>query len=42
MKDGLVRGIMLCNVWDKIDRARESIDKKDKLSGEELKKAIVF
>jgi NADPH-dependent 2,4-dienoyl-CoA reductase/sulfur reductase-like enzyme len=42
MKDGLVRGVMLCNVWDKIDMARELIDKKEILSGEELKTAIVF
>jgi hypothetical protein len=35
-------GIMLCNVWDKIEAAREIINKKEKFSRESIKNAIVF
>ncbi|MDO8684963.1 MAG: FAD-dependent oxidoreductase [Armatimonadota bacterium] len=32
MKDGKVRGAMMCNVWDKVDAARELIGKSYQLS----------
>jgi len=42
MNNGNVMGIMLCNVWDKIEAAREIINKKEKFSRESIKNAIVF
>ncbi|CAG1064822.1 3-phenylpropionate/trans-cinnamate dioxygenase ferredoxin reductase component [uncultured bacterium] len=32
LKGGLVKGVMLCNVWDKVDEARELIRKKEPAS----------
>jgi NADPH-dependent 2,4-dienoyl-CoA reductase/sulfur reductase-like enzyme len=40
MKDSVVRGVMLCNVWDKVDEARELIRKKEAVSIEVLKGRI--
>lgn len=40
MRDGSVRGAMMCNVWDKLDLARELIRKKEKLSPEMLRGLI--
>ena len=37
LKDGKVKGVMLCNVWDKVDEARELIRKKEAASPEGLK-----
>ncbi len=42
LKEGRVKGVMLCNVWEKIDEAREIIKKQEKLNKGELKNAIVF
>ena len=42
LNNGAVRGIMLCNVWEKIDKARELIRKGKKIKPEELKGAIAF
>jgi 3-phenylpropionate/trans-cinnamate dioxygenase ferredoxin reductase subunit len=42
LKDDAVRGIMLCNVWEKIDEARELIRKGAKVKPEQLKGAIAF
>jgi len=38
--DGEVRGVMLCNVWEKVDAARELIRKHEKRTRESLKGAI--
>jgi 3-phenylpropionate/trans-cinnamate dioxygenase ferredoxin reductase subunit len=40
LKDGTVRGVMLCNVWEKIDSARELIRKQKKVEPQELKGII--
>jgi len=32
MKDGFVKGVMLCNVWDKVEEARELMRKKEPAS----------
>jgi NADPH-dependent 2,4-dienoyl-CoA reductase/sulfur reductase-like enzyme len=40
LADGEVRGVMLCNVWEKIDAARELIRKREKRTRESLKGAI--
>jgi 3-phenylpropionate/trans-cinnamate dioxygenase ferredoxin reductase component len=40
LNNGAVRGIMLCNVWGKVDAAREMI--RSKRSAEQLKGAIAF
>ncbi len=37
LKDGFVKGVMLCNVWDKVDAARELIRKKEPVSTRGLK-----
>ncbi len=42
ISDGIVKGVMLCNVWDKIEAARELIKKQNKINPEELKTAIPF
>jgi len=42
LKDDAVRGIMLCNVWEKIDEARELIRGGKKIKPEQLKGAIAF
>jgi 3-phenylpropionate/trans-cinnamate dioxygenase ferredoxin reductase component len=40
LADGLVRGVMLCNVWEKVDAARELIQKREKRTRESLRGAI--
>jgi len=40
LRDGYVRGVMLCNVWEKLDAARALIQRREKVSPEELKGAI--
>jgi 3-phenylpropionate/trans-cinnamate dioxygenase ferredoxin reductase subunit len=40
LKDGRVRGAMMCNVWDKVDAARELIRKNEPASPESLRGAI--
>ena len=40
LDDGSVRGVMLCNVWDKVEDARALIRGKKKLTAEELSGAI--
>ncbi|HOP79416.1 MAG TPA: FAD-dependent oxidoreductase [Armatimonadota bacterium] len=40
LKDGIVRGVMLCNVWEKLDAAREIIRKGEKMTSEDLRGAI--
>ena len=35
-----VKGVMMCNVWDKVEAARDLIREKRKVKGEELKGAI--
>jgi 3-phenylpropionate/trans-cinnamate dioxygenase ferredoxin reductase subunit len=42
LKDDTVEGVMLCNVWDKIEAAREMIRKREKISAEKLRGAITF
>jgi NADPH-dependent 2,4-dienoyl-CoA reductase/sulfur reductase-like enzyme len=38
--DDVVRGVMLCNVWEKVDAARELIRKREKRTRESLRGAI--
>ena len=40
LANGEVRGVMLCNVWEKVDAARELIRKREKRTRESLKGAI--
>lgn len=40
LKDGKVRGAMMCNVWEKVDAARELIKKNQRVSPENLKGMI--
>ena len=40
LADGMVRGVMLCNVWEKVDAARELIQKREKRTRESLRGAI--
>jgi len=40
LADGEVRGVMLCNVWEKVDAARALIRKREKRTRESLKGAI--
>ena len=40
LADGEVSGVMLCNVWEKVDAARELIRKREKRTRESLKGAI--
>ncbi|OPZ81734.1 MAG: Putidaredoxin reductase [bacterium ADurb.Bin429] len=40
LRDGYVRGVMLCNVWEKLDAARALIQRGEKVSPEELRGAI--
>ncbi len=42
LKEEMVRGVMLCNVWDKVPAARELIKKQAKIKTAELGDAIVF
>jgi len=39
-KEGVVRGVMMCNVWDKTDEARELIRKREGASPERLRGLI--
>lgn len=40
MKDNFVKGVMLCNVWDKVDEARALIRKKEAVTPASLKGRI--
>ncbi|MEI7833349.1 MAG: FAD-dependent oxidoreductase [bacterium] len=40
LQDEMVRGVMLCNVWDKLDAARELIKQGEKVTSEQLRGAI--
>jgi len=40
LADGEVRGVMLCNVWEKVDAARELIRKHEKRTRDSLRGAI--
>ena len=40
LDDGIVQGVMLCNVWDKVEEARELIRKRTPVSEEALKGQI--
>jgi 3-phenylpropionate/trans-cinnamate dioxygenase ferredoxin reductase subunit len=40
LKDGKVRGAMMCNVWGKLDAARELIRKGERVTPEDLRGAI--
>jgi hypothetical protein len=42
LKDDVIKGVMNCNVWDKIDAARVLIRKQIKITKSELKKAMGF
>lgn len=41
LKDNVVRGVMLCNVWEKVEEARELIRKKEVVTAEALKGRIL-
>jgi len=41
LKDGRIRGMMMCNVWDKVDTAREMIRKGEQVTAESLRGAVV-
>jgi 3-phenylpropionate/trans-cinnamate dioxygenase ferredoxin reductase subunit len=40
LKDKKVRGAMMCNVWEKVDRARQLIKKSEQVTPENLRGAI--
>ena len=40
LRDGKVRGAMMCNVWDKVEAARELIRKAASVTPESLRDAI--
>jgi NADPH-dependent 2,4-dienoyl-CoA reductase/sulfur reductase-like enzyme len=40
MKDGKVRGAMMCNVWDKVEQARALIRRAEPMAPEQLRNAI--
>ena len=40
LADGLVKGVMLCNVWEKVDTARQLIQRREKRTRESLRGAI--
>jgi NADPH-dependent 2,4-dienoyl-CoA reductase/sulfur reductase-like enzyme len=40
LEEGKVRGAMMCNVWDKVDAARELIRKGERVAPEDLRGAI--
>ena len=42
LKDGMVRGAMMCNVWDKVPAARELILKSQTVTPRELRGAIAI
>jgi NAD(P)H-nitrite reductase large subunit len=41
LEDAKVRGMMMCNVWDKVDAAREIIRRGEQVSAESLRGALV-
>jgi hypothetical protein len=40
LKDGKVRGAMMCNVWGKVDAARDLIRKGERMTSDDLRGAI--
>jgi 3-phenylpropionate/trans-cinnamate dioxygenase ferredoxin reductase subunit len=40
LKDNRVKGVMTCNVWEKLDEARDMIRRQEKMSPQALAKAI--
>jgi NADPH-dependent 2,4-dienoyl-CoA reductase/sulfur reductase-like enzyme len=40
LKEGKVRGAMMCNVWEKVDQARDLIRKGEQVSPEDLRGVI--
>jgi len=40
LKDGYVRGAMMCNVWEKVDAARDLIRRQQRVRAEDLRNAI--
>lgn len=40
LRDGVVRGVMMCNVWDKVEAARELIRKGERVAPEKLRGLI--
>lgn len=40
LKEGKVRGVMLCKVWGKVDAARQLIEKGERVTPESLRRAI--
>ena len=42
LDDGMVKGVMLCNVWDRVDLARELIRGRKRFTETELAGAIPF
>ena len=40
LRDGVVRGVMMCNVWDKVEAARELIRKGERVTPEKLRGLI--
>jgi 3-phenylpropionate/trans-cinnamate dioxygenase ferredoxin reductase subunit len=40
LKDGKVRGAMMCNVWGKLDAARDLIRKDERVTPEDLRGAV--
>ena len=40
LRDGKVRGVMMCNVWDKVETARELIRKGERMTPEKLRGLI--
>jgi 3-phenylpropionate/trans-cinnamate dioxygenase ferredoxin reductase subunit len=40
LKDGKVRGAMMCNVWGKLDAVRELIRRGERVTPEDLRGAV--
>jgi hypothetical protein len=40
LRDGQIRGVMMCNVWDKVEAARELIRKAEPVSKDSLRGLI--
>lgn len=40
LRDGMVRGVMMCNVWNKVETARELIRKGERMTPEKLRGLI--
>jgi hypothetical protein len=40
LREGKVRGVMMCNVWDKVEMARKLIRKAERMSPEQLRGLI--